>query len=492
MANMRASAAVVVYVPVVARDYRADDCQRVACPDPIERCRIACSSEEPLRFGVASGVAAMLSKSTSVLAGCALIVLINISGTGIHAEDGIKQFQLSLTHRMRIETTDRAVGLDADGNSGSSYLRNRTSIKAKTFPASNLEVTAQLTNEFRYYFVPEDIDFSLHEGFVDLLYAKWDSAANLPLSLSIGRQILSFGEGFVVIDGTPLDGSRSIYFNAARADWTFAPGHSVSLAYVNQPVKDKYLPLIHAQDVKLIEQPQQALIVYYTRSWGKSNVQAYFIHKESEQTADYSDARQVDCPGFRLQLPLTARATLVGEGAYQIGTNGASDQQGYGGYGYAEYATGWPIYLPKTVSIGGVYLSGDDPATDDDEGWEPLFGRWPKWSDSYIYTLIRERSVAYWTNLTSVFIRTTVPVATDLVLSLDYHHLAAPEMSDPAKSFPGGSGTHRGDLLIGRLTHQMSPHLSGHVLFERFAPGDFYFTGADSYGWMRTEVMLRF
>lgn len=434
----------------------------------------------------------MLSKWTSVLTGCVGIVFINVSGPGTHAEDVINRLQLSLTHRMRIETTDRGVGLDAEGNGGLSYLRNRTSIKAKTFPASRLELTTQLTNEFRYYFVPEDIDFSLHEVFVDLLYAKWDRVAKLPLALSIGRQNLSFGEGFVVIDGTPLDGSRSIYFNAARADWTFAPAHSVSLTYVNQPVKDKYLPLIHDQDANLIEQPQQALIVYYSRSWGKSNLQAYFIHKESEHTAEFSDARQVNCPGIRLQWPITARATLVGEGAYQIGTNGASDQQGYGGYGYAEYATGWPIRLPKTVSVGGVYLSGDDPATDDDEGWEPVFGRWPKWSESYIYTLIRERSVAYWTNLTSVFIKTTVPVATDIALSLDYHRLAAPEISDPAKAFPGGSGTRRGDLLIGRLTYQISPHLSGHVLFERFAPGDFYLTGADSYGWMRMEVMLRF
>lgn len=434
----------------------------------------------------------MLSRLTSVMAGCMVIALINISGPEIRAEDGIKRVQLSFTHRMRIETTDRAVGLDANGNGGTSYLRNRASIKARALPASRLEITAQLTNEFRYYFVPEDIDFSLHEVFVDLLYAKWDSVANLPLALSIGRQNLSFGEGFIVIDGTPLDGSRSIYFNAARADWAIAPGHSMSLAYVNQPVEDKYLPLIHDQDAKLIEQPQQALIAYYSRSWGNGNLQAYFIRKESGHTTEYADARQVNCPGIRLQLPITARATLVGEGAYQIGTNGASDQQGYGGYGYAEYTTGWPIHLPKTFSIGGVHLSGDDPATDDDEGWEPVFGRWPKWSESYIYTLIRERSVAYWTNLTSVFIRTTVPVATDLVLSLDYHHLSAPQTSDPAKAFPGGSGTHRGDLLIGKLTYHVSPHLTGHVLFERFAPGDFYFTGADSYGWMRMEVMLRF
>ena len=92
----------------------------------------------------------MHCRVTSVLAGCVLIVLIvliNITGPEAHAQPGTKRLQLSLTHRMRIETSDRAVCLDAHGDCGSSYLRNRTSVKAWTVPAHGLEVTAQLTNE---------------------------------------------------------------------------------------------------------------------------------------------------------------------------------------------------------------------------------------------------------------------------------------------------------------------------------------------------------
>ena len=32
------------------------------------------------------------------------------------------------------------------------------------------------------------------------------------------------------------------------------------------------------------------------------------------------------------------------------------------------------------------------------ENWDPLFSRWPKWSELYIYTQFRETGVAYWTN----------------------------------------------------------------------------------------------
>jgi hypothetical protein len=434
----------------------------------------------------------MRVKLKLAVAGFSVIAMGSIAGSEINAQVGSERLQFSFTHRMRIETTDRAVCLDADGGCGTSYLRNRMSIKARTFPTRQLELTAQLTNEFRYYLVPENVDFSFHEIFVDLMYVRWDSVANVPLALSVGRQNLTFGEGFVVMDGTPLDGSRSVCFNAARADWTIALGHSLSLVYVNQPVKDKYLPLIHDQNARLIEQPEVAAIAYYSSSWKKSTLQAYFIHKDVESTADYPVGRQISCPGVRLQVPIASRITLVGEGAYQFGTSGEADQRAHGAYGYTEYATGWPMRLPKTITVGGIHLTGDDITTKDDEGWDPLFGRWPKWSESYIYTQIHERAVAYWTNLTSVFLRTTVPVATDLLLSLDYHHLTAPQRPDPQRDFPGGSGTHRGDLFIGKLSYQMNSHLSGHFLFEKFAPGDFYFADADCYGWVRMEMMLRF
>jgi hypothetical protein len=434
----------------------------------------------------------MRVKLRLVVAGFWVIAMGCITGSEVNAQAGSERLQLSFTHRIRIETTDRAICLDADGGCGSSWLRNRMCIKARTFPVRQLELTAQLTNEFRYNLVPENVDFSFHEVFIDLIYARWDSVANLPLALSIGRQNLAFGEGFIVVDGTPLDGSRSVYFNAARADWTIAPGHLLSLVCLSQPVTDKYLPLINDQHAKLTEQPEVAAIAYYSGSWKTSTLQAYFLHKNAEGTADYPVGRHISCPGVRFQVPVASRLTLVGEGACQFGTSGDASQRACGSYGYAEYATGWPIRLPKTITVGGIHLTGDDITTKDDEGWDPLFGRWPKWSESYIYTQIRERAVGYWTNLTSVFLRTTVPVATDLLLSLDYHHLTAPQRPDSQRDFPGGSGTHRGDLFIGKLSYQMNSHLNGHFLFERFAPGDFYFAGADGYAWMRMEMMIRF
>ena len=51
---------------------------------------------------------------------------------------------------------------------------------------------------------------------MDNLYVNWDRPAGFPVSFRVGRQDLTYGRGFVILDGTPLDGSRSVYSDAAK------------------------------------------------------------------------------------------------------------------------------------------------------------------------------------------------------------------------------------------------------------------------------------
>jgi hypothetical protein len=37
------------------------------------------------------------------------------------------------------------------------------------------------------------------------------------------------------------------------------------------------------------------------------------------------------------------------------------------------------------------------------EGWDPIFSRWPKWSESFIYTFTRESRPSYWSNMSSLY-----------------------------------------------------------------------------------------
>lgn len=397
---------------------------------------------------------------------------------------------ISYTQRIRIETTDNATHLSPDSVAGSSYMRQRTSLMAQLFPGSRVELAAKVTNEMRYYFVPESKAFTIDEAFVDLLYARCDSLGGRPLSVTVGRQNITLGEGFVIMDGGPLDGSRSAYFNAVRADWMPTSGQVMTGVYARQPEQDWLLPVVHNQHKTMAEGREEALLAYYSGSIKGVGLQAYVIRKSVRGSSTSTEA-EINCIGGRFAIPVGKRLDLVSEIAGQFGDWGSGSQTGLGGYSYFDVRTGWPMHFPKGVQTGVLYLSGDDPATSDYEGWEPMFGRFPKWSDSYIYTLSRERGVAYWTNLMSVFAKSSLDVAKDVTLSLDYHHLMAPEKPDN-RPFPGGDGTTRGDLVIAKLAYTMNPHVSGHVLWESFTPGNYYFDGADSYGWMRMELFLKF
>ncbi len=400
--------------------------------------------------------------------------------------------KLRYVQRMRIETTDNAISLSRDAQAGRSVWRHRTSLRAVAQPHRQFSVTGRLTNEMYYHFVPEALGYDSDEIFVDLLHVAWDSVGGVPLTATVGRQNIILGEGFVVVDGGPLDGSRSIYFNAARADWMIAPHHSLTLIACYQPDMEKLFPVVHDQDRLLIEQPELGLIAYYAGAFRNVDVQGYVIRKDVKSSELVPASGYRYCPGVRVLIPLQPSLTVTTELALQHGAFASADVFAVGGYSYLTQTISWPRYLPSKLTLGGLYLSGDDPQTADREDWDPLFSRWPKWSESYIYTQVKEVGVARWTNTASVFATLRFDFDERTRFTLDYHHLMAPESSDPTLSFPGGRGQTRGHLIIGRLTFTMNEHLDGHVLWEGFEPGDFYFDGANGFGWGRLEVTIRY
>ncbi|MDH7515659.1 MAG: alginate export family protein [Bacteroidota bacterium] len=392
--------------------------------------------------------------------------------------------------RIRIETTDNAVGLSKDARKGTSYLRNRTSVWARIVPATSLAVDVRFTNECRYYFVPETRAFDEDEIAVDQLYLTWDKPARLPLTLKLGRQNIHLGEGFVVMDGAPLAGSRLLYFNAVRADWSFSPSRRLTLAYTYQSERDKILPVLGDKKRPLAEQPEEGIMAYYATDFFAGGAQAYFIRKNTYALESRPGTVHVNCPGVRFDYPVTRGLSLVGEAAAQFGSWSGNTMRAFGGYGYSRYVVGGKGFIPRSATLGGIYLSGDDPTTTDHEGWDPLFSRFPKWSESYIYALIPEHSVAYWSNFVSLYAGLSFDVAPELTFSIDYHWLLAPRAPEAGRSFPGGTGKTRGDLYIATLSYKPSKTLNGRVVLDHFKPGDFYFDGANPYTWMLMEVLV--
>jgi hypothetical protein len=414
-----------------------------------------------------------------------------ISAAPQGSDDGRQRHKLSLTERFRLETYDNTAGLSAEARAGADYTRTRSCAQILYYPGKKWEGAVKLTNEFRHYFVPETTPFCLDELIVDQLYIKWKQIGRTGLGITLGRQNMTFGEGFVIMDGGPLDGSRSSYFNAVRADYALTPSHSLSCFYAYQPEKDNLLPIIHDMHKAMVDQPEAMMGIYFTGSSDSvNNVQGYVIRKDNRRTS-VLPAAHIHAIGGRIQSRVTGRFTLTAEGAGQFGTSGESSLAAFGGYMYGEYRTEMPRCWPQTLTIGAIYLSGDNPSTSKIEGWNPLYGRWPKWSDSYIYLLRKESGIAYWTNLSAVYGRLGFQISPTVKAGLDYYHLMAPKAPPLSAGLYGWSHT-RGDLVIGKVSYQITKVVSGHVLWEFFDPSNYYFAGADTYDWFRMEFMLSY
>jgi hypothetical protein len=413
------------------------------------------------------------------------------------------KWKLSFSERVRIETWDNSVTLSRAANAGNSYLRSRTSLMGQWIPSESFEAGVKLTNEFRNYFAPSTNMFHMNEVFFDQLYIKWNTKSILDGVLTIGRQNIILGEGFVVMDSSPLDGSRSVYFNAIRYDLNLDKKNGITFFGMYQPKIDK-LTVLNGNDIDpsfqgdgtwmLIEQAEAGAGIYYTGKFTDVNLQSYYIRKDYvDPDAKLGQIKSdVNTLGSRVNAALNKNFSATLEGAYQFGNSGDYKRNSFGGYWYVDYnLLSEKTYLPKTFTVGMIYLSGDDPGTKDNEGWDPIFSRWPKWSESFIYTQIKEFSgkPAYWSNIISYYASLKFSFDSQVNFAFDYHHLSAPQ-SGVATSFIG-TGNVRGDLFIGKLLFDVNKNISGHIIFEHFIPGDYYFSGANVSNWARMELSYK-
>ena len=400
------------------------------------------------------------------------------------------RLKLIFVERFRFEAWDNAVNLDDAAGDSFAYTRNRTTLGLRWLAAKNIEILGKVTNEFRVYLAPKDRAFTWHELYFDNLYVKWTIPGRLPFTITAGRQDINLGEGFVIADGTPGDGSRSYYFNALRIDADIHKNHKLVFFLHAQETNDKYLPVINERPQALAEQPERALALYYTGSFGKMKLDAYAIRKTTDETELWPVAGRTDTFGVRAQVPILRPLMLTAEGAVQTGTYGDAGRSAFGGIAHLDYTPEWSVPYLKTLTLGGIFLSGDRPGTEKIEGWDPIFSRWPKWSESYIYTLTRESRQSYWSNLTSLYGSLSLDFGSRSDGLLMFQRMGAVE-AQPAV-FPGGTGLGRGTLLKGRLNYKISKFLTGRVIWEHFIPGSFYFPGAASYNWLQFEMIFRY
>lgn len=420
------------------------------------------------------------------------ILLLNFNTINAQDQNIAKKLQFSFSERVRLTSFDNAISLNNESDIWA-FSRYRTILGMKYLPNKNIELKLQFGNEARIWLSPDTKKSKFDEIFVDQLYFKWKNIAKLPLELTIGRQNIMLDEGFICLDGQPLTGSRSAYFNAVKGVYSINERNNVTAFISYIPQSDNLLPIINEDSSPIIleEQENTGVGLYYKSNIKNSKLSVYYFNKTTYENNNFPVESQINTFGARLKQALLKDLSITAEPAYQFGKSGDFDRGAFGGYFHLDYNVKGKIPVINNFSLGGFYLSGDDPTTEKHEGWDPLWSRWPKWSESYIYTLIVENAgkVAYWSNISSLNFTVNGTLSEKMSFKGSYYHLWA--LEDNTSAFCDGSGKTRGDLLTLKLNYKIDKNWSGHLLWENFTPGNFYPSSADGYNWIRFELMLK-
>lgn len=383
--------------------------------------------------------------------------------------------------RVRQETLDGVYHFDS-ANSDRDWIRVRARGGAALQGGAH-RFELRLANEHRHYLDPDDTDFDWDELIVDRAAWTWTpDGGDRDLRLSVGRQDIIWPGGFLMLEGHPLDGSRSIYHNAVRLQWS-RHADRFDVAVIYNPASDAFV-LADDHGYRLPDGDEGRLLnngdeLGLAARWMAGPWQWSCILKQE-------DGAELDLPDFET-VTLGARyagricpaGELEAEVALQYQHRGESTAMP-DGPGWTSDESAWAhaaqAFVTRTLGgetklrAGGFLYSGSDGGLG---AFRAPWGNWPKWSELYIYTLLAEGDdgrvhVAAWENIAAPRVEVTRPLGSVAGRRLDgragLSWLLAPEPE----------WTSRGVLAQAEVKFDLGGGFDGHLLCEYFDPGEFH------------------
>jgi len=433
------------------------------------------------------------------------------------SKNPVPWFKWGADFRIREEIVENGFALDQDLHTHeNNWIRYRPRVWFTVTPMKDFELNVRAIWEPRTIFmnVPArnpggqtehgwDPDYAVF----DLLNFKWSHVAGLPLTIIAGRQEIALGDRWLVFDGTPLDGSRSLYLDAIRMTYEFAPIKTkADLMYISQSaqVTDWFPKLSHTYKEATEQREQGAILYVSNNSLKKTQLDGYFIYKHDQHQEIYNvatnrrdrrtgDDADIYTFGVRQASTLTDHWSLRDELAGQFGDKNGQHVCALATLNRLTYF--FNDKYSNELHMDYEFVSGDDPRTKGtNEAFDMLWGRWPRWSELYIYTYAMDGGVAANNNLHRIAWGWQMNPMRNMQISLDYHLLFADENTYGGVK-PGFSkgGKFRGQLLTWWLRYKFSEHLSSHVMAEVFGPGDYYTPQKNSTAaWVRWELIFSY
>lgn len=419
--------------------------------------------------------------------------------------------------RARNEFQDNTVTLDSDNDlARQDYFRFRARLWTSIKPFEGFSLNARLATEPREWMRPAG--FSPHrgrsgldwtEGIIDNLNIQWREIGHQPVSIIVGRQDIMLGEGWLTGDGTPHDGSWTYFLDAARITYELKDQKTVidAIGIIQSAKDDSWLQPINNQNRYFSENHEKgAILNVLNTSIDKFGINPYFIYKTDDDVND-DTATGVNSDiftfGSRLFGNITEHWKYSVEGAYQFGQKEdvlirfpeqSDDERDIRAFGVnTKLGYAFKDKLNNQVGLNYEFLSGDDPDTKQDEMFDAMWGRYPRWSEIGLYSTARETRIGMMANYHRFGPTWTCNPMKGMEFTTSYYALFA----DQQVATRGAVGRFtnddifRGHFISAVLKHKFSNHLAGHLWGEMLLPGNYYVMDRPM-TFLRAELLFTF
>ncbi|MCK4565035.1 MAG: hypothetical protein KAU94_10230, partial [Verrucomicrobia bacterium] len=315
------------------------------------------------------------------------------------------------------------------------FQRYRTRVYGEYHQSDTLYVRARLVNEWRtgQAGVSANGWKAFDETIFDNLFIDWKTDL---WDIRLGRQDMIYGTGKVILDGTPLDGSRTIYFDAAKAVYKGIENTAVDFIAMYTQAQDPFA--LHSQDRDLVGRGGSGYtgaeagggVYIKNKTYEDLPWEAYYIAKTKEDDITNPGNNipdQINTVGTRL-MPKWDEGTFDGnlEMAYQS----TPDTDGF----MVDALVSWHIEgmeeQKARLGTGWYHLSED---------WNPIFARWPQYSELYVYG--QAGAAGRWANISMPHIDFSISPMKNYKADFLLGYMFAPQDNGP------GGGHNRGLLF---------------------------------------------